>query len=410
MYALAELAQSGARYRIDDPRNGGAIDCVAFYHPGRDEPWDTKCRCGFLGNFYDMGPDKLSVKARSTQQQSESQQSFRNSEAAFQALKFWPQAEWFRNCSGDDAFHLKQQLSGSEDFSYGGTGSNWAGMMLVLKAKYRLPEYQHALKATSQSFLLEHNSTTGRDKVWSNNFNGQGTNWLGLQLMLIRDELNNVTGGTAGSWSQWLIQYCRLDPATGQFSSQVGSDTWQAVVSAATMVVLQDHGVELCVRAGCMKPTWNGKRGEHCSRSCREQSVQSSKPNHQRRLCGPPMDVRRGPLMDVRQQLPVQICERPGCPHPTWNGQPGFCSQVCQQNPYQQDALHLNIQQQSEQKQDALMQHKLYVQQQQGNQENALPRNIVGICQRLACAKPSWNGLPGEFCSTSCRSLAAQGF
>lgn len=404
-YALAKSVERGARYRMDDPRHGGGVDCIAFYHPGRDEPWDSKCGCGFLGNFYDMGSDKLNVKARGAQQQHESRQSFRNAEAAFQALKFWPQSERFRICSGDEAFHLKQQLSGSEDFTYGSSGSNWAGMLLVLRAKYQIPEYQNALKATDQSFLLEHSSTTGRDKVWSDNFNGQGTNWLGLQLMLLRDELNDVTGGIAGSWSQWLMTYCSLDPATGQFASQVGSDTWQNVVSTASMVVLQEHGVELCVRAGCMKPTWNGKRGEHCSRSCREQAGQAPRPSDQRILPTPSRSSYPAHVSGVRdmgQQPPVQMCGRPGCPHPTWNGQSGFCSQLCQQNPYQQCMSQPNAQQQNAHQRDA--------HQQQVHRQTALPQNLPGICQHAACAKPSWNGRPDEFCSTTCRSLAAQGF
>lgn len=35
-------------------------------------------------------------------------------------------------------------------------------------------------------FLLEHNETT-RDDTWSDNYNGTGSNWLGLQLMIIRE-------------------------------------------------------------------------------------------------------------------------------------------------------------------------------------------------------------------------------
>eukprot|EP00971_Amphidinium_carterae_P233561 4635160-Amphidinium_carterae.1 len=31
--------------------------------------------------------------------------------------------------------------------------------------------------------------TPGRDGIWSNNQNGSGKNWLGMQLMLVRDKL-----------------------------------------------------------------------------------------------------------------------------------------------------------------------------------------------------------------------------
>mmetsp|Transcript_92016 Transcript_92016/g.168756 ORF Transcript_92016/g.168756 Transcript_92016/m.168756 type:complete len:801 (-) Transcript_92016:19-2421(-) len=52
----------------------------------------------------------------------------------------------------------------------------------------------------------------------------------------------------------------------------------------------------LCARPECMRPTFNGKPGEYCSKSCRYQP----------------------------------ICLTPGCGKPTWNGRPnGFCSKEC---------------------------------------------------------------------------------
>lgn len=74
------------------------------------------------------------------------------------------------------------------------------------------------LLETRDAFLLEHNSKSGRDKacvhcmawhgilgkwtgddpveraanlrqIWSDNLDGSGKNWLGLQLMLLRDQL-----------------------------------------------------------------------------------------------------------------------------------------------------------------------------------------------------------------------------
>ena len=37
--------------------------------------------------------------------------------------------------------------------------------------------------------------------IWSDNHNGTGCNWLGLQLMLLRDELRGCRGP---SWQSWL--------------------------------------------------------------------------------------------------------------------------------------------------------------------------------------------------------------
>ena len=115
---------------------------------------------------------------------------FTNAEAAFQALKFPNQARQFGNLSGAEAFRLKSELSKNPkniDKRYSGYGNNWQAMLAVLRAKYAIPQFREKLLDTGNAFLLEHNNTVGRDNVWSDNCDGQGSNWLGLQLMLIRD-------------------------------------------------------------------------------------------------------------------------------------------------------------------------------------------------------------------------------
>ena len=64
------------------------------------------------------------------------------------------------------------------------------------------------LLATGDHFLLEHNSVPGRDLVWSDNSDGSGTNWLGLQLMIIRDELTKKS-----SWTNFI--YSQVDGYSG---------------------------------------------------------------------------------------------------------------------------------------------------------------------------------------------------
>merc|ERR1719160_1458437 len=129
--------------------------------------------------------------------------SFSNAEAAFQALKFWRiRLDAFRAAGGAEAFRLRKELRGhaKEDRSYGGYGSNWAGMMAVLSAKFKEGSLMaEALKATGDAFLLEHNSVQGRDGVWSDNNDGTGQNWLGLQLMLVRDRLTGLN-----EWTNWI--------------------------------------------------------------------------------------------------------------------------------------------------------------------------------------------------------------
>merc|ERR1719429_729678 len=95
------------------------------------------------------------------------------------------------------------------DFSYGGKGDNWKGMYAVLEAKFSLAALRKALGKTKDTFLLEHNSVRGRDDVWSDNYDGTGTNWLGMQLMLIRDK----QGGTS-KWTEFIKSCVNIDSGT----------------------------------------------------------------------------------------------------------------------------------------------------------------------------------------------------
>jgi len=182
------------------------VDVVGFYHPGRDEPVDKACGFPQGGNFYS---DDVSVASSSGKDLTK----FKNGEAAFQALKFWPQRHKFTNLSGDAAFKQKQALAGQEDRSYSGHGNNWSGMLHVVTQKFsHSPVMQAALLATGDAFLVEHNSVHGRDTIWSDNWDGSGTNWLGIQLMMVRDTLAQNSGPT--SWTTWLSG--QLDLKTGK--------------------------------------------------------------------------------------------------------------------------------------------------------------------------------------------------
>ena len=228
-----QLKVKPIRPGITDPRSGrpaayrSQIGIIGFYYPDRLEPVDKLCNAGFLGNFWNTETFGGRIAVAKNGDGASSAVAFTNSEAAFQALKFWRNAGDFENLTGNQAFKLKRSLKGQEDFTYAGYGSNWAGMMAVLEAKFKpgSPMAQ-ALKMTGDSFLLEHNSVHGRDIIWSNNNDGTGTNWLGLQLMLLRDRL---TGATA--WTKWIE--AQIDLQTG---APRGTD-WQRSVQHATDVV-----------------------------------------------------------------------------------------------------------------------------------------------------------------------------
>merc|ERR1711988_990431 len=99
-------------------------------------------------------------------------------------------ADSFRRLSGKEAVDLNKSMygPGQADFSYAGHGSSWAGMFTVLDAKFAADsECGIKLQMTGEAFLLEHNMAEGSDKIWSDNLQGDGKNWLGMQLMVIRD-------------------------------------------------------------------------------------------------------------------------------------------------------------------------------------------------------------------------------
>jgi len=335
-------AQDKAKVAIDDPRSPNQkVEVIGFYHPGQDEPCDSLCGAPFLGNFWNLGAHSLRITAPN----SSNEVAFANSEAAFQALKFWNKADQFAPLSGDGAFQLKKSLNGQEDFTFGGYGSNWLGMMAVLRVKFAEASMQKRLLQTEDAYLLEHNSVEGRDKVWSDNCKGDGTNWLGLQIMLIRDEINGTSG-----WTTFISKH--IDLNTGNPTSGADSDECQFLVQktcAALTVALQSaniiappaSGAPACMLAGCGKPTWNNQLHEYCSNTHRQQG----------------------------QATP--ICRLGGCTKPTWNNQANeYCSNT----------------------------HR-----QQG-QGGSVP--IASVCMLPGCGKPTWNLQPNEYCSRSHRATA----
>ncbi|CAE8720359.1 unnamed protein product, partial [Polarella glacialis] len=209
------------------------LDLVAFYFPGASAPCDEKCRADFLGNFWDLGPDRLKLAPPGSQEP----RNFRTAEGAYQALKFWnsDDARAFEAASGDQALKLSRVLSnkGIEiDTDFAGYGNPWQAMRAVLAAKFiRGGAMANALKKTENAFLLEHNSFTGRDNIWSDNCDGSGKNWLGLLLMLRRTELFY--------YSFWL-RAC-VDDQTGSFHNREWADKVQEAARRINLELGQVH-------------------------------------------------------------------------------------------------------------------------------------------------------------------------
>jgi predicted NAD-dependent protein-ADP-ribosyltransferase YbiA (DUF1768 family) len=80
-------------------------------------------------------------------------------------------------------------------------------MLDCLRAKFeKLTAMKEALLEKGDLYLVEHNAVGGRDLVWSDNSDGSGTNWLGFQCMLIRDELRKTD-----SWTNFIHKHIDSD-------------------------------------------------------------------------------------------------------------------------------------------------------------------------------------------------------
>lgn len=185
---------------------------------------DDLCGCAFLSNSFPADLE-LDVNGQAMR--------FTNAEAAFQALRLSRHAYNFQDVSGDEALQIALQMDrGYEDPEHGGYGTSWKAMQAVLKAKFKVnTPLGIALEKTDDDFLLCHSS--GYDPnamVWSNGANGEGTNWLGMQLMLIR---SNRTG-----WKRWtaFIQ-SQVDTLTGRPLYNCRDNHFQVAVKRATEAV-----------------------------------------------------------------------------------------------------------------------------------------------------------------------------
>mmetsp|Transcript_4890 Transcript_4890/g.13729 ORF Transcript_4890/g.13729 Transcript_4890/m.13729 type:complete len:930 (-) Transcript_4890:77-2866(-) len=229
-----------SKVTMADPRNTKLkVGVIAFDYPGRAEAWDVLCGAAFLGNRSDLGPDGMDLTATGPASARPERHTFANAEAAFQALLFWDQAHRFRALSGQQAVQLHQQFQGSGDPQYAGYGSQWLGMFAVLRAKFQHGRpCAEALLKTGDAYLLNHRGDAIADTLWSNNSTGSGMNWLGMLLMLIRDEVRFFNGAPP-LWTDHIQNYCGVDLKTGYMYSSLSQNNWPTTVRNATYALVQ---------------------------------------------------------------------------------------------------------------------------------------------------------------------------
>jgi len=107
-------------------------------------------------------------------------------------------------------------------------------MWAVLNAKFRpkMPCAEALLK-TGGAFLLKHDPIEGRDKVWSDNGDGEGVNWLGIQLLLIRDQLSGES-----RWTDYIKNLINIDVGDAKTPSK--AHQWHDTVRRARLALLDE--------------------------------------------------------------------------------------------------------------------------------------------------------------------------
>ena len=189
-------------------------DVIAFYYPGRLTHVDQLCSASIFGNFHES-PFSMQIQGKWN--------TFNNAEAAYQSLKYnVPTKNFSQLKTGAQAFAYKRKLDKTphvRDPTFHGFGSSWKAMHAVLEAKFVDRQLGDRLCETDGSFLLEHCEVKGRDVIWSNDNDGQGTNWLGLLLMIVRNSLLSrdnmhdlrkydlaITEGPASTNKKWMFR------------------------------------------------------------------------------------------------------------------------------------------------------------------------------------------------------------
>ncbi|NGX55776.1 MAG: Riboflavin biosynthesis protein [Candidatus Anoxychlamydiales bacterium] len=220
---------------------------VAFYKDTPSKGCDGES--GYLGNFH-ICPNGIKYNIGGNSY------TFRCSEAAFQAAKCYiftqnpAHINAFTSVDGDGSIRLCRHLTSqvhAPDY-WIKQGRNIQAMREILHAKFtQNPSLRQQLLSTGNAYLAEHNETAGRDKFWSDNYDGSGRNMLGELLM----ELRGLLGGRAviarpTTYNDYLVYW-------GQ---QLFSTTTGAAGPAANPSSLRHRGTQAAGAAAQQSPTY----------------------------------------------------------------------------------------------------------------------------------------------------------
>lgn len=202
--SIEEIWMPDPRPKPDDQEE---VAIVAF--AGDESACDGLCTATFLSNDFNCTPFEFQIEAPVDQ-----------GVIGHKLVETWCE-------SAAEAMKLWHDEDGSETEVTGQLANEWEAMLVILRSKFNEDSpLSQALLQTGDTFLLHHNLVVGDDLIWADNGDGEGLNWLGIQLMLVRDELAGQS-----RWTKYLKGL--IDIKCGEAWSTFQADKWKAVVREA---------------------------------------------------------------------------------------------------------------------------------------------------------------------------------
>mmetsp|Transcript_44445 Transcript_44445/g.95844 ORF Transcript_44445/g.95844 Transcript_44445/m.95844 type:complete len:788 (-) Transcript_44445:68-2431(-) len=255
-------AQMGRRFSaatsaifFNDPRSMNRRLAVSTFLRGGALSWQAKdSPWACLGNDWNAEQDRFEIEI-GAKDHTTTKHRCHNGEAAFVSLMFpesaadvcglaGPEARLRGRILQDAAEVRREQENRNRPFYMSekpievttwGPKEAWHAMASVLRAKFAAgSECATALESTGESFLLHRGDQeeSEHEPLWSDRGDGTGLNGLGLQLMVLRDELLG-----RDHWSSFLSDL--FDFLTGEPKTADALEYWQSIVRTAGLSIAQ---------------------------------------------------------------------------------------------------------------------------------------------------------------------------
>lgn len=161
-----------------------------------------------------------------------------------------------------------------------------------------------------------------------------------------------------------------------------------------------------CINPACSNPSWNKTPGQYCGSICK-QLVEGHVPAQanvqwaycQGKDCSKPSFNGQPGAYCSKHCMRDHLCKQSSCDKPTWNGMPfEYCGTECRNRGKQARICEIEG---CEDKKVRMWGR--YCSKACKNAGQKLKAATSTTCKADGCVKPSWNGMPDEYCTTRCR-------